>query len=252
MAYALTAGRMVANLEEPAVLNCLARHISRKCVIRPVFSYMFEQFIDLGHTELPVIDDALQFQIYSTVHEVMTKVHGPDLELPYVMFTTLFAIIETNEKIVQGIAEAGGTVGDICTTVYDRSDSDNDSDKSRSETSLSEPMLGKEVLGLLDWDFAAAIGYLLAHRFHESDVKVTEMRAKLGALAFGVDASVGQPFPPILPLQDTGLHQFVHHYVAAIYCRWPHGFAYMVIDEAVDAYNVIIQNIREELGLSLT
>ncbi|KAJ2097575.1 hypothetical protein GGI09_003757 [Coemansia sp. S100] len=255
MAYALPAGRMVANLEEPAVLNCLARHINRRCVIRPVFSYMFEQFTDSGHTELPVIDEALQFQIYSTVREVMTKVYGTSQSLPqsYVMYTTLFAIIETNEKIVRGIAEAGGASSDICTTVF--SDSTRDSDNTSnidSGTSLSEPMRSKEMLELLDWDLAAAIGYLLAHRYHESDVEVTKMRAKLGALAFGVDASVGQPFPPILPLQDTSLHQYVHSYVSAIYCRWPHGFAYMVIDETVDAYNTIIQTLREELGLSLS
>ncbi|KAJ2823846.1 hypothetical protein GGI24_003569 [Coemansia furcata] len=250
MAYALPTGRLVANLEEPAVLNCLAHHINYRCVIRPVFSYMFEQFADSGRTELPVIDEALQFQIYSTVREVMTKVYGSSLPLPpsYVMYTTLFAIIETNEKIVQGIAEAGGTSSDICTTVFSGNSSERDID-SNSFTSLSEPMWSKEMLELLDWDLAAAIGYLLAHRYHESDVEVTKMRAKLGALAFGVDASVSQPFPPILPLQDTGLHQYVHHYVSAIYSRWPHGFAYMVIDETVDAYNEIIQTLREELGL---
>ncbi|KAJ2861028.1 hypothetical protein GGH94_005161 [Coemansia aciculifera] len=253
MAYALPAGRLVANLEEPAVLNCLAHHINRRCVIRPVFNYMFEQFTDSGRTELPVVDEALQFQIYSTVREVMTKVYGTSQPLPlsYVMYTTLFAIIETNEKVVRGIAEAGGTPSDICTTVFSGSSGDRDSiDNTDSSTNLSDPMRGKEMLELLDWDLAAAIGYLLAHRYHESDVEVTKMRAKLGALAFGVDASVSQPFPPILPLQDTGLHQYVHHYVSAIYCRWPHGFAYMVIDETVDAYNVIIQTLREELGLS--
>ncbi|KAJ2817427.1 hypothetical protein FBU31_006233 [Coemansia sp. 'formosensis'] len=211
---------------------------------------MFEQFADSGRTELPVIDEALQFQIYSTVREVMTKVYGSSLPLPpsYVMYTTLFAIIETNEKIVQGIAEEGGTSSDICTTVFSGSSSERDIDNN-SCASLSEPMWSKEMLELLDWDLAAAIGYLLAHRYHESDVEVTKMRAKLGALAFGVDASVSQPFPPILPLQDTGLHQYVHHYVSAIYSRWPHGFAYMVIDETVDAYNEIIQTLREELGL---
>ncbi|KAJ2458892.1 hypothetical protein GGF42_001796 [Coemansia sp. RSA 2424] len=255
MSYALVSGRLVANLEEPAVLSCLARQIDQKCVIRPVFSYMFEQFIDSGRTELPVVDEALQFQIYSTVREVMGKVHGPDLPLSYVMYTTLFAIIETNEKIVQGIAEAGGTASDIRTTVYGSSDSDSDrsstNGSNNSRASMLDLMSGKELLELLDWDLAAAIGYLLAHRFHESDAEATKMRAKLGALAFGVDASVGQPFPPILPLQDTGLHQYVHHYVAAIYCRWPHGFAYMVIDEAVDAYNTIIESLRTELGLFL-
>ncbi|KAJ2486681.1 hypothetical protein IWW37_005528 [Coemansia sp. RSA 2050] len=249
MAYALPTGGLVANLEEPAVLSCLARHINSRCVIRPVFSYMFEQFISSGHTELPVIDEALQFQIYSTVREVMATVYGASLPLPpsYVMYTTLFAIIETNERIVQGIAEAGGTPNDIRTTVFCSSES-----SIEGSTSLPEPMWGKELLELLDWDLAAAIGYLLAHRYHESDVEVTKMRAKLGALAFGVDASVSQPFPPMLPLQDTGLHQYVHHYVSAIYCRWPHGFAYMVIDEAVEAYNVIIQTLREELGLPLS
>ncbi|KAJ2807289.1 hypothetical protein H4S07_003619, partial [Coemansia furcata] len=141
MAYALPTGRLVANLEEPAVLNCLAHHINYRCVIRPVFSYMFEQFADSGRTELPVIDEALQFQIYSTVREVMTKVYGSSLPLPpsYVMYTTLFAIIETNEKIVQGIAEAGGTSSDICTTIFSGNSSERDIDNN-SCASLSEPM----------------------------------------------------------------------------------------------------------------
>ncbi|KAJ1931270.1 hypothetical protein GGF37_007447, partial [Kickxella alabastrina] len=55
-----------------------------------------------------------------------------------------------------------------------------------------------------------------------------------------------QPYPPILPLQDMQFHQFVHQYVSMIYIKWPHGFVYMVIDEAVCAYNVIIQSIRDQ------
>ncbi|KAJ2320363.1 hypothetical protein IWW51_004646 [Coemansia sp. RSA 2702] len=68
------------------------------------------------------------------------------------------------------------------------------------------------------------------------------MRARLGALAFGVDSSKEQPFPP-----DSQFHQFVRDHVASVYARWPHGFFYMVLDEAVDAYNVIIQSIRDRL-----
>ncbi|KAJ2002712.1 hypothetical protein GGI04_003222 [Coemansia thaxteri] len=251
MAYALTAGRMVAHLDEPAVLGALDRHIARRCVIRPVYSYMFQSFYETGYTDLPVLDNGLQFQIYSTVREVMTKVHGPNLPLPYVMFTTFFAIIETNEKIVVGIAKAGGTAADICSTVYSNQDAateDGGAANADSNARLSEPLSGKELLGLLDWDLAAAIGYLLAHRYHESDVAATKMRAKLGALAFGVDISVDQPFPPILPLQDTGFHQYIHNYTSAIYSGWPHGFVYMVIDEAVDAYNDIVQKLRDDLG----
>ncbi|KAI9500759.1 hypothetical protein GGI25_003952 [Coemansia spiralis] len=250
MKYAMIAGHLIANLEEPAVQHCFSQHVSQRCIIRPIYNYMFQQFIATQKTSLPVVSDGLQFQIYNTVQEVMEKVYGPNPPLSYVMYTVLFAIAETNEMIVQSVLSAGVSVSDIRTTVYSEPvDGDGDDASSLASTvenkRLSEPPLSeRELIALIDWDFAAVIGYILAQRYHENDADATAMRAKLGALAFGVDLEKGQPFPPLLPLQDTHFHQYVHQYVSTVYGRWPHGFVYMVIDEAIDAYNAIIQDIR--------
>ncbi|KAJ1801270.1 hypothetical protein LPJ59_000419 [Coemansia sp. RSA 2399] len=250
MEYAMPIGQLIANVEDPAVLQLLSQHISQCCVIRPVYNYMYQHYMTTRSTNLPVINNDLQFQIYSTTREVMQVFHGPDPYLSYVMYTTLFAIVETNEIIAREVLKAGGSVSDIRPTVYgegeDGADSDSDED-APGGAKLSEPLTDKELISLLDWDLAAVIGYVLAHRYHKSDESVTTMRARLGALAFGVDLEKEQPFPPILPLQDTQFHQYIRHYVSAVYGRWPHGFVYMVIDEAVDAYNAIIRNERKEL-----
>ncbi|KAJ2552982.1 hypothetical protein EV175_003107 [Coemansia sp. RSA 1933] len=248
MEYAMPIGQLIANVEDPTVLQVLSQHIAQRCVIRPVYNYMYQQYIDTGETNLPVINNDLQFRIYSTTREAMELAHGHAPWLSYVMYTTLFAIVETNEIIVREVLNAGGSVSEIRPSVYGESEDDDESDEGISDDGLklSEPLVDKEMISLLDWDFAAVIGYVIAHRYHKSDESVTTMRAKLGALAFGVDLEKEQPFPPILPLQDTQFHEYIRYYVSAIYGRWPHGFVYMVIDEAVDAYNNIIRSMRKE------
>ncbi|KAJ1720750.1 hypothetical protein LPJ53_004655 [Coemansia erecta] len=231
MGYAMAVGHQVANLDEPAVQRILQRHIDRRCIIRPVYHYHFQSYIKANATALPVEDAGLQFQIYSTVAELLERAYTAMPPLSYVMFTTLFAIAVTNEKIVESIP-----AGDTLLSVFNQPVEDDDG---------NGPMNDKEQICILDWDFAAVLGYLLAHRFHAADKSQTEMRAKLGALAFSVDTIRDQPFPPMLPLQDTKFHQYIHRYISAIYARWPYGFVYMVIDEAVAAYNMIIQSLRQ-------
>ncbi|KAJ1837058.1 hypothetical protein LPJ73_007521 [Coemansia sp. RSA 2703] len=231
MGYAMAVGHQVANLDEPAVHRFLQRHIDKRCIIKPVYNHHFQTYIKTNATSLPVEDAGLQFQIYSTVVELLERAYTVMPPLSYVMFTTLFAIAVTNEKIVDGIP-----AGDIVLSVFNQPVEDGDG---------NGPMNDKEQLCILDWDFAAVLGYMLAHRFHAADKSQTEMRAKLGALAFSVDTNRDQPFPPMLPLQDTKFHQYIHRYVSTIYARWPYGFVYMVIDEAVAAYNMIIQSLRQ-------
>ncbi|KAJ2848261.1 hypothetical protein IWW36_003402 [Coemansia brasiliensis] len=243
MSYAMTAGKLVANLDEPAVLSCLNEHISQRCIIRPVFDYMFFQFIETHETELPLRSESLQFQIYSTVREVMHRVYKDgEMPLTYVMYTTLFAIAETNDKIAEAVWRQNQRT-ELCSTILSLDISD-DSTISSNGSMREDPLSSRELLCLLDWEFAAVLGYMLAHRYHEANVDNTKMRAQLGALAFGVDSSQAQPFPPLLPMQDTQFHQFIRSHVSSIYSKWPHGFFYMVLDEAVDAYNAIIQDIR--------
>ncbi|KAJ1664339.1 hypothetical protein IW140_004154 [Coemansia sp. RSA 1813] len=248
MEYAMPVGQLIATADDPAVLQLISQHISERCVIRPVYNYMYQRYVETRSTHLPVINNDLQFQIYSTTREVLQMYHGPNPCLTYVMYTTLFAIVETNEIIVREVVNASGSASEIRPTVYGESEDDADSDEDTvDDQKLSEPLADKELLSLLDWDLAAVIGYVLAQRYHKSDESATVMRAKLGALAFGVDLEKEQPFPPILPLQDTQFHQYIRQYVSAVYGKWPHGFVYMVIDEAVDAYNAIIKNIRENI-----
>ncbi|KAJ2360658.1 hypothetical protein H4S01_005634 [Coemansia sp. RSA 2610] len=247
MDYAMTAGRLVANLDEPAVRRCLEEHVAQRCIIRPVFDYMFFQFVDEQHTELPVRSESMQFQIYSTVREVMHRAYKGDMPVSYVMYTTLFAIAETNDKIAAAVFSQDKHAMLRSTIVSGYEDDDATVSSAHGDSGLDDPMSLRELLCLLDWDFAAVLGYLLAHRYDEAHRPTTEMRARLGALAFGVDSSKEQPFPPVLPLQDSQFHQFVRDHVASVYARWPHGFFYMVLDEAVDAYNVIIQSIRDRL-----
>ncbi|KAJ2719256.1 hypothetical protein GGI07_005325 [Coemansia sp. Benny D115] len=247
MNYSMVAGHQVAHLEEPAVKYILARHIEKRCLIRPVYHYMYRQFLETKHTDIQVVEDSLQFQIYSTVLEVMEQSYGARLPLSYVMYTTLFAIAETNELIINGIIKSGNSPADVCISVLDGIGSEDAySSAATGDLALMDPLCSKDLLGFLDWDFAAVIGHLLAHRYHSSNEEETAMRARLGALAFGVDTTCSQPYPPVLPLQDTQFHQYIHRYVALIYSKWPHGFVYMVIEETVSAYNTIIQTIREQ------
>ncbi|KAJ2706501.1 hypothetical protein FB645_001508 [Coemansia sp. IMI 203386] len=236
--YAMDVGHQVAYLDQPVVKSLLAKFADKKCIIRPIYHFQYSQFIDSRSTSLPVLDESLQFQIYSTVLELMQRSYGSQLPLSYTMFTTLFAIVETNELIVSQIIKSKYT-GSINLTVFNDISDD-------ALSSIDNPVDEREQMSLLDWDFAAVIGYILAHRFHTADQNLTKMRARLGALAFSVDVTKDQPFPPILPLQDTKFHQYIHKYVNTIYARWPYGFVYMVIDEAVNAYNMIIQNIRSQ------
>ncbi|KAJ1643516.1 hypothetical protein LPJ64_004714 [Coemansia asiatica] len=216
MSYAMDVGHQVAYLDQPVV----------------------NKFISSRSTELPVLDESLQFQIYGTVIELMQRSYKSQLHLSYVMFATLFAIVETNELIANEIIRSKYT-GNINITAFNDYSDD-------TLSNIDNPIDEREQLSLLDWDFAAVIGYLLAYRFHTADESLTNMRARLGALSFSVDVTKDQPFPPILPLQDTKFHQYIHKYVNTIYARWPHGFVYMVIDEAVNAYNMIIQSIRNQ------
>ncbi|KAJ2806709.1 hypothetical protein H4R20_001586 [Coemansia guatemalensis] len=247
MEYALTAGRLVAGLQEPPVLHCLEQMLAQRCIIRPVFNYTFRRFMAMEEPDLLVRDEALQFQIYSTVREIMGRVHGDNPPLCYVMCTTLFAIAETNDKVASTLMRNGlGTAKvDLCSTIVS---ADMDEDAIASSTfggqHPDEPLSPRELLCLLDWEFAAVLGYMLAYRYYEDNTQVTEMRARIGAKAFSVDTTKSQPFPPLLPMQDTHFHSRIGNYVNTVYARWPHGFAYMVIDEAVEAYNDIIQNIR--------
>ncbi|KAJ2616121.1 hypothetical protein H4S08_000934 [Coemansia sp. RSA 1365] len=247
MKYALTAGRLVASLQEPPVLHCFEQMVAQCCIIRPVFDYTFRRFMDMEQPDLLVRDDALQFQIYSTVREIMSRVYGDNPPLGYVMCTTLFAIAETNDKVASTLMRntTETTMVDLCSTI---ADADVDEDTIASSTFSGQhadgPLLPRELLCLLDWEFAAVLGYMLAHRYYEDNVQVTEMRARIGAKTFSVDSTKSQPFPPLLPMQDTHFHKRIGNYVNTVYAKWPHGFAYMVIDEAVEAYNDIIQDIR--------
>ncbi|KAJ1726514.1 hypothetical protein LPJ61_005133, partial [Coemansia biformis] len=247
MGYAMAAGRLVADLDAPPVRRCLEQHIRERCIIRPVFDYMYHEFIDTQHTDLSLRDESLQFQIYSTVREVMERVHGDSLPLSYVMYTTLFAIAETNDRIAHAVAEGlpDGAPLDLYSTVM-AAGCDDDATVSNIalDPGSTEPLAARELLCLLDWDFAAALGYMLAHRYHDTDPSIAEMRARLGAMAFGVDIQKEQPFPPVLPLQDGDFHSFVASHIHRVYAKWPYGFVYMVIDEAVVAYNDIIHGIR--------
>ncbi|KAJ1822455.1 hypothetical protein LPJ56_000778 [Coemansia sp. RSA 2599] len=239
MNYAMDVGHQVAHLDQPVVKSLLAKFVDKRCIIRPIYHYQYREFISSRSTGLPVLDESLQFQIYSTVLELMQRSYKSQLPLSYVMFSTLFAIVETNELIVNQIIKSTSTGGNINVTVFNDHTDD-------MLSNVEEPVDEREQLSLLDWDFAAVIGHLLAYRFHTADQSLTNMRARLGALAFSVDVTKDQPFPPILPLQDTKFHQYIHKYVSTIYSRWPYGFVYMVIDEAVNAYNMIIQNVRSQ------
>ncbi|PIA18459.1 hypothetical protein COEREDRAFT_79911 [Coemansia reversa NRRL 1564] len=246
MEYALTAGRLVASLQEPPILYCFKQMLAQRCIIRPVFDYTFRRFMAMEQPDFLVRDDALQFQIYSTVREIMGRVYGENPPLGYVMCTTLFAIAETNDKVASTLMRNATetTMADLCSTI---TDADVDEDTVASSTfsgQHDEPLSPRELLCLLDWEFAAVLGYILAHRYYEDNVQVTEMRARIGAKTFSVDSTKSQPFPPLLPMQDTHFHNRIGNYVNTVYAKWPHGFAYMVIDEAVEAYNVIIQDIR--------
>ncbi|KAJ2512288.1 hypothetical protein GGI11_004787, partial [Coemansia sp. RSA 2049] len=186
MEYAMPVGQLIANLEEPTVLQILSQHISKRCVIRPVYNYMYRSFLSTHSTCLPVVNASFQFQIYSTVREIIEKYHGPNPALAYVMYTTLFAIVETNEIIVREVLEKGGSVSEIHPTVYGENEDDGDSDADTvGDGKLSEPLNDKELLSLIDWDLAAVIGYVIAQRYHKSDESATTMRARLGAMALG-------------------------------------------------------------------
>ncbi|KAJ2228764.1 hypothetical protein EV180_001833 [Coemansia sp. RSA 518] len=246
MNYAMAAGHLVAHLEEPAVIGCLHEHVAQRCIIRPVFAYMYRQFAETQQTELPVWNAALQFQIYSTVQEVMYRVYGGDMPASYLMYTTLFAIAETNNMIAHAVFAQDETA-QLCSTILAADYDKLTVSEARDDIGFDDPLGVRELLCLLDWDFAAVLGYMLAHRYHEANQSITVKRGELGALSLGVDSSKDQPFPPMLPLQDTHFHQFVRSHVASVYARWPHGFFYMVLDEAVDAYNVIIHDIHNKI-----
>ncbi|KAJ2077120.1 hypothetical protein H4R24_005320 [Coemansia sp. RSA 988] len=245
MEYSLTAGRLVASMQEPPVLYCLDQMLAQRRIIRPVFNYTFCRFMAKEEPDLIVHNEALQFQIYSTVREIMSRVHGENPPLCYVMCTTLFAIAETNDKVVSTLMRNASGVDrvDLCSTIADI-DNEVVTSSTFSEQHSDEPLTPRELLCLLDWEFAAVLGYMLAHRYYEDNTELTEMRAKIGAEAFGVDTTKSQPFPPLLPMQDMHFHSRIGNYVNTVYANWPHGFVYMVIDEAADAYNDIIQDIR--------
>ncbi|KAJ2156077.1 hypothetical protein GGF46_005426 [Coemansia sp. RSA 552] len=249
MSFARVAGHVVAHLPQPAVSKFLQQHIAERCIIRPVFDYMYRQFADAHHTPLPVRNETLQFQIYSTVREILHNTYGPDLPWAHLMYTTLYAIAETNERIASAVIDKDPNAV-LCSTILSTPEVDSDecTMSSVNEKSLEDPLPLRELLCILDWDFAAVIGNNLAYRFHEANTTATQMRARLGALALGVDATKEQPFPPVLRLQDTNFHQYIYNHVSTVYSMWPHGFAYMVLDEAVDSYNSIIQETRSRLG----
>ncbi|KAJ1937947.1 hypothetical protein GGF37_005001, partial [Kickxella alabastrina] len=162
MDYAMAAGHQIANLKLRAVQGFLARHIEAKCLIRPIYYYMYKRYADTQSTELPVVDEGMQFQIYSTVLEVMERSYGRVLPLPYVMYTTLFAIAWTNEQIINGIVKTGGLPTDVCLSV--RFEPPGENIPANDAALLPKPLGAKDLLEIIDWDFAAVIGRLLAHR----------------------------------------------------------------------------------------
>ncbi|KAJ2711621.1 hypothetical protein H4R19_003164, partial [Coemansia spiralis] len=245
MRYSIDAGRSIADMDTPEMQQLLGQLVRQRRVIRPVFDYMYHEYARTGSTDGLVCDGALQFQVYAWVREAMegTCANPP---LSYVVYVALFAIGEINDRVAQAVAETlpdGAPLGLRPTVAAAGGDDDVTVSGAKQHPAATGPLAPKELLCLLDWDFAATLGYLLAHRFHEMDPSATAGRARVNALALSVDLTQSQPFPPIAPSMDGRLHTFVSGHVNSVYESWPDGFVDMVIDETVVAYNDLILDI---------
>ncbi|KAJ2768047.1 hypothetical protein IWQ57_003701, partial [Coemansia nantahalensis] len=211
MAYSLEAGRALAAMDTPEMHRLLGQLARQRRVVRPVFDYMYHEYARAGYTDVHVRDGALQFQIYAWVREAMERTCD-DPPLSYVMCVVLFTIAEINDRVAQTVARAlpaGAALGLRPTVAAAGGDDSATMSSARQGAAATGWLAPKELLCLLDWDFAAALGYLLAHRFHEMDPSATAARARVNALALSIDLTQNQPFPPIAPLMDGPLHRFV-------------------------------------------
>ncbi|KAJ2827366.1 hypothetical protein IWW50_001926 [Coemansia erecta] len=246
MYCAMVSGQIIAHVKDDTVHECLQRLVDERCIIRPVFLYMFRQYIDDQETEVLMRNAQEQFHIYNMAIQIMQWNYQDkqDISMWYTQYTILFVIAEINDMIAQSVFKQDETA-QLCSTVLAADINDNASEPgSPKDICYGDPLSSHELLCLLDWDFAAVIGFRLAHEFYEENQSSTAMLAKLNTKVHGVDTSNGQPFPLVEPVLDADFHQFVHRRVSAVYGKWQYGFSYMVLEEAIEAYNVIILDIR--------
>ncbi|KAJ1957554.1 hypothetical protein EC988_000768 [Linderina pennispora] len=113
-----------------------------------------------------------------------------------------------------------------------------------------QPLMDKEhVWMLMEWSFAKAMGYYLAHRYSKQELDTAVERAKQERYVQSVEVSLAATYQP-LNSDDTAFHEMIWQYVRE---RYDHRkeFSILVIDEAVREYNAILQDIRFKHNLHL-
>ncbi|KAJ1963812.1 hypothetical protein GGI12_001827 [Dipsacomyces acuminosporus] len=240
-------GEEAVSVFETGYSHLLARYVEQRCVIRPIYTFIFQRYLDGDNTHSSLVfSSSLQFEIYRCAHDVIARVfHGQKTPAMFNTLVVMFAIIKTNETIFEGIlADQRPDSAEIRlrTTINNNGVAGNKENACADTGSLSD----KDMIGFLDWNLATALGYVLAVRYDEENCAGTLMRARLGALCYSVDITKPQPFPPVLVAQDSGFHSFIWDYLSAVYGpdTWPDGFAYMVIECAVKEYNEIVYRLR--------
>ncbi|KAI8319571.1 hypothetical protein GQ54DRAFT_32633 [Martensiomyces pterosporus] len=257
MEGAMDIGKRVAQEFQSQSPDLIEEYKRQRCVIRPVHEFMYNEHFEganNGAGSLPVIRSDLQFEVYRCTREYIAKIYDdqPTTQL-YNTFVALFAIVFINEVLADDIhvsQSSSDPVVRLRTTINgDIIQCEHDHRNDGTFAAHSRTLTSREMLCLIDWNLASVIGYLLATRYGESHKEDTAERARLGAFSASVNIAKPLPFPPKQPVLDANFHMFIRGYVLHVYAvgPWPDGFLYMVIEEAVEHYNEIIQRIRDEL-----
>ncbi|KAJ2778562.1 hypothetical protein H4R18_004526 [Coemansia javaensis] len=252
MLWAMECSRIITGADGFYERCCIAGLVQGRFIIRPVFDYMYRWYLKSLERDARPPPRSMQFSIYTIVAQSLRETYDTVLPAANAMYVVMFAIAVINGAVADEVARDLGP-GEPLNLVpfFDAAGTEHDPTTSSDSLDVDARthLANEEVVTLLDLEFAAAVGYMLADQYLCENQQTSRERARLGALAQGVVLREGKEPAPRQPLLDSDLHRFVKGHVEAVYSSWSHAFVYMVLDEAVEFYNTLLLKLRADMEL---